>query len=159
MDNIEIVRRACAHLQRRYEERVKGIPYTPIDFRPLYDLLDEDVVFEVPCTYVPEGGVDERTPPFNVVGKEHKGKRAFIEAFENDQSDNENWEVRKPLEYFANGDRVVVLHSERYEQAGVPVPWSESAMVFDLKDGKIVRYTHIADMSGHIAAYNEPVKK
>jgi uncharacterized protein len=60
-----------------------------------------------------------------------------------------------PLEYFARGDRVVVLGRETYEikKTGVAVVGSEYADVVDFRDGLIARLLIIQDLSAFVDAY------
>lgn len=158
-DNVAALTRGLVYLEKRHAEQAAGVTdYTPVDFQTFYDLLADDVIFEVPTTIQPPAEEAarppaERTPPWNVIGCVHHGKDALIAAFGTDQSDIDTWEVQRPLEYLTDGGgKVAVLLSERYLKMGQPVPWSNSVMLFEFRDGKIIRYTHIADMSGHFGA-------
>lgn len=160
MDNLSVLTKALSHLTKRYEETERGLKeYSPIEWQPFFDSLADDVEFEVPCSVAPpEGDPAWNSPPWNVIGRVHRGKQALIKAFAADQEDVRNWEVKQPMQYFidATSNRIVVLHTERYtvkRADDAVVPWTHTAMVFDFRDGKIVRYRHIADLSAHVAAH------
>lgn len=155
-ESIRIVKAGMQHLEKRYEECRTGAEPAPADFQPFYDACSEDVVFHIPMTTEPVDG-EYTKPPWNVLGKPREGKAALIETFVADQSNLNGWEIGAPLEYLASADgsRVVVLLKERYGVGGSEqVPWSEAAMLFDVKDGKITYYKHLADMSGYLVATN-----
>jgi ketosteroid isomerase-like protein len=149
--SIAIVKDAMQHLEKRYAEWQAGADLSPVDFQPFFDACTDDVVFYIPMTSEPEDG-DHSRQPWNVVGKAWQGKEAMIEAFETDQADLADWVVGAPLEYYSNADgtRVVVLLKERYAKPSGSVPWSEAAMVFDMRGGEISSYKHLADMSGYL---------
>ncbi|MEN3284532.1 MAG: hypothetical protein V7607_5672 [Solirubrobacteraceae bacterium] len=155
-ENVAVVRHALSHLHKLYEDGQHGVS-EPVDFGPWFGSLSNDVVFYVPCATAPAADDPAALqPPWNVIGREHHGLDAVKTAFATDQEDIRDWQVQHAPQYFADGDRVVVLHTERYAIArsgGEQVPWTHSAMVFDVRHGKIVRYTHIADMSGHVSAH------
>lgn len=165
-DNVAALTRGLVYLEKRHAEQAAGVTdYTPVDFQTFYDLLADDVEFEVATTTQPpaEEAVkppSERAAPWNVIGCVHRGKESLIAAFSTDQSDIETWEVQHPLVYLTDGgDTVAVLLSERYLKMGQPVPWSKSVMLFEFSDGKIIRYTHIADMSGHFGAVGSALRE
>lgn len=150
-----IVRRALSPYENRHAETAAGSFGIP-DFSPLYEALAADAVLEIPSTSAPGEDDPRRTqPPWDLIGRSHRGIEAIRAAIEGDQEDVAGWEIQRPLEYFSSGDRVVVLLSERYSvrSSTTQVPWSEVAMVFDVRDGEIVRFQVIVDCSGHIAAH------
>ena len=61
----------------------------------------------------------------------------------------------KPLEFFGNGERVVVLGTESVEikKNGVTVPNSEYADVIDFRDGLVTRFSVIQDLTAVVDAY------
>jgi ketosteroid isomerase-like protein len=128
MDNIELARRLI----------------NPPDgnWQPMLDHLADDVVFKVT---VPNG-----TP----ISGEFRGKQAVTEHF---ARLGELLEFRQeaPMEFFGDGDRVVVLGKESVEvkKSGVTVPGSEYADVLDFRDGLITRFLVIQDMSAFADAY------
>jgi ketosteroid isomerase-like protein len=99
------------------------------DFQPFFDHLDDDVVFTTS------------------VG-ELRGKQAVIHYFRHSGELLEFRPYERPQEYFANGDRVVMLGEEtlrvRATGATTRVPW---AWAYDLRDGLITRIEAIEDLS------------
>ena len=112
------------------------------NWQPLLDRLADDVVFKVT---VPEG-----TP----ISGEFRGKQAVIGHFER-LGDLLEFRQEEPMEFFANGRRVVVLGKESVEikRSGVTVPGSEWVTVLDFRDGLITRFLVIQDMSAFADAY------
>jgi ketosteroid isomerase-like protein len=128
MDNIELARRLI----------------NPPDgnWQPFLDHLADDVVFKVT---VPDG-----TP----ISGEFRGKEAVMGHFER-LGDLLEFRQEQPMEFFGDGDRVVVLGKESVEikPSGVTVPGSEYADVLDFRDGLITRFLVIQDMSAFADAY------
>jgi ketosteroid isomerase-like protein len=128
MDNIELARQLI----------------NPPDgnWQPLLDHLADDVVFKVT---VPEG-----TP----ISGEFRGRQAVTEHFERVGGLLE-FRQEEPMEFFGDGERVVVLGKESVEikRSGVTVPGSEYADVLDFHDGLITRFLVIQDMSRFAEAY------
>jgi ketosteroid isomerase-like protein len=128
MDNIELARQLI----------------NPPDgnWQPLLDHLADDVVFKVT---VPEG-----TP----ISGEFRGRQAVTEHFERVGGLLE-FRQEEPMEFFGDGERVVVLGKESVEikRSGVTVPGSEYADVLDFHDGLITRFLVIQDMSKFAEAY------
>jgi ketosteroid isomerase-like protein len=128
MDNIELAKRLI----------------NPPDgnWQPLLDHLADDVVFKVT---VPEG-----TP----ISGEFRGKQAVIGHFAR-LGELLEFRQEEPMEFFGDGDRVVVLGKETVEikPSGVTVPGSEYADVLDFRDGLITRFLVIQDMSAFADAY------
>jgi ketosteroid isomerase-like protein len=112
------------------------------DWPRLIDRLAEDVVLKVT---IPDG-----TP----VSGEFRGKQAVVEHLLNLGNILE-FQQEKPLEFFGNGDRVVVLGTESVEikQNGVTVPNSEYATVLDFDDGLVTRFSVIQDLTAVVDAY------
>jgi ketosteroid isomerase-like protein len=112
------------------------------DWPLLIDHLADDVVFKVT---VPDG-----TP----ISGEFRGKRAVVDHF-NRLGSLLEFHQEQPLQYFAEGDRVVVLGKERFDvkENGVSVSGSEYADVFDFREGLITRFLIIQDMSAVVEAY------
>jgi ketosteroid isomerase-like protein len=112
------------------------------DWQPLVDHLADDVVFRVT---IPEG-----TP----ISGELRGKQAMVDHLMN-LGDLLEFRQEKPLEYYGNGDRVVVLGQESVEvkKSGVTVPHSEYATVLDFRGDLITRFLVIQDMSAFVDAY------
>lgn len=143
MGNIAVAKKALTHLTKRLEEQQRGVSkYTPFEYEPWFNCLADEVVMKVPC---PSG-----TPVFE---SEFHGKQAVIDLFTMGDP-VENLEMNRPLEYFGNGDRVVVLGAETYtlKKQGVTIGPLEFAMVLDFRDGLITRYLHIEDMSEYVEA-------
>jgi ketosteroid isomerase-like protein len=112
------------------------------DWQPLVDHLAEHVVFRVT---IPDG-----TP----ISGELRGKQAMVDHLMN-LGDLLEFRQEKPLEYYGNGDRVVVLGQESVEvkKSGVTVPHSEYATVLDFRGDLITRFLVIQDMSAFVDAY------
>jgi ketosteroid isomerase-like protein len=112
------------------------------DWPRLIDHLADDVVFKVT---IPDG-----TP----VSGEFRGKQAVVEHFVN-LGNLLEFHQEQPLEYFGNGERVVVLGKETVEikKNGVTVPNSEYADVFDFQDGLVTRFSIIQDLTAVVDAY------
>jgi hypothetical protein len=81
--------------------------------------------------------------------------------------DREDWELlfdhlaaefrqEQPLEYFGQGDRVVILGTESFEvkRSGVTIRGSHYAEIVDLRDGLITRFLIIQDLSAFVEAYH-----
>jgi ketosteroid isomerase-like protein len=112
------------------------------DWPRLIDHLADDVVFKVT---IPDG-----TP----ISSELRGKQAVVEHLLNLGSLLE-FQQEKPLEFFGNGDRVVVLGQETVEikKNGVAVRGSEYVDVLDFDDGLITRFSIIQDLTAVVDAY------
>jgi ketosteroid isomerase-like protein len=112
------------------------------DWPRLIDRLAEDVVFKVT---IPEG-----TP----ISGEFRGREAVVEHLLNLGNILE-FRQEKPLEFFGNGERVVVLGTESVEikKNGVSVPHSEYATVLDFQDGQVTRFSVIQDLTAVVDAY------
>jgi ketosteroid isomerase-like protein len=112
------------------------------DWPRLIDRLAEDVVFKVT---IPEG-----TP----ISGEFRGREAVVEHLLNLGNILE-FRQEKPLEFFGNGERVVVLGTESLEikKNGVSVPHSEYATVLDFQDGQVTRFSVIQDLTAVVDAY------
>jgi ketosteroid isomerase-like protein len=116
------------------------------DWPLLIDRLADDVVFKAT---IPEG-----TP----VSGEFRGKQAVVEHLLNLGNVLE-FRQEKPLEFFGNGERVVVLGTESVEikKNGVTVPGSEYVTVFDFHDGQVTRFSVIQDLTAVVDAYRNGV--
>jgi ketosteroid isomerase-like protein len=112
------------------------------DWPRLIHRLADDVVLKVT---IPDG-----TP----VSGEFRGKQAVVDHLLNVGNLLE-FRQEKPLEYYGNGDRVVVLGQESVEikKNGVTVPHSEYADVLDFRGDRITRFLIIQDMSAFVDAY------
>jgi ketosteroid isomerase-like protein len=108
----------------------------------LIDRLADDVVFKVT---IPDG-----TP----VSPELRGKPAVVEHLIN-LGNLLEFRQEQPLEFFGNGERVVVLGTESVEikKNGVTVPNSEYATVLDFDDGLVTRFSVIQDLTAVVDAY------
>jgi ethanolamine utilization protein EutQ len=119
-------------LRQIYEPLARG----ESDLGPFFDALADDVEF--------------RTP----VGTVH-GRQAVIDYFEADAAALEVDPFVRPLEYYADGNRVVVLGDEtfRVRQSGA-THRAEWAWVHDVRDGLITRITaiqHLGPVAEHEA--------
>jgi ketosteroid isomerase-like protein len=114
------------------------------DWPRLIDRLADDVVFKVT---IPDG-----TP----VSGEFRGKQAVVDHLLN-LGNHLEFRQEKPLEFFGNGERVVVLGQEAVaiKKSGVTVPHSEYATVLDFREGLITRFLVIQDISAFVDAYRD----
>ena len=114
------------------------------DWPRLIDRLADDVVFKVT---IPDG-----TP----VSGEFRGKQAVVEHLLNLGS-LLDFRQEKPLEFFGNGERVVVLGKETVEikKNGATVHHSEYATVLDFREGLVTRFLVVQDMSAFVDAYRD----
>ena len=112
------------------------------DWPRLIDRLADDVVFKAT---IPDG-----TP----VSGEFRGKQAVAEHL-TQLGDILEFRQEKPLEFFGDGERVVVLGSETVEikKNGARVPNSEYATILDFRDGFVTRFTVIQDLTAVVDAY------
>ena len=112
------------------------------DWPRLIDRLADDVIFKVT---IPDG-----TP----VSGEFRGKQAVVEHLLN-LGNLLEFRQEKPLEFFGNGERVVVLGTESVEikKNGVTVPNSEYATILDFHDGLVTRFSVIQDLTAVVDAY------
>jgi uncharacterized protein len=119
-DNVTLMRRVWGPFERGESD----------DFGPFFDLLADDVMFKLP------------------VG-ELRGKAALIDYFANASTALEFNPFEKPLEYYGDGDRVVILGDEtfRVKESGA-AHRAEWAWVIDVHDGRITRIAAIQDLSG-----------
>lgn len=136
IDRVTIVRKALEHL-------LMGPDYR----QPFYDLLADDVVFEVACP--------DDTP---IYGRKIQGKQAAIKYFSSGSPDLiDDVVMDRPLEYIDDPERhrVIVLGAESYslKQLGVRIGPNEFAITFELRDALITRYFHIENLSAFIDAF------
>jgi ketosteroid isomerase-like protein len=112
------------------------------DWQPLIDHLAHDVVFKAT---IPDG-----TP----ISGAFRGKQAVVDHLVR-LGDILEFRQEQPLQFFGNGDRVVILGKETVEikKSGVTVPGSEYATVLEFHDGLITRFLVIQDLSAVLDAY------
>jgi ketosteroid isomerase-like protein len=115
------------------------------DWELLFDHLAEDVVFEVT--------ISDGTP----ISGQFRGRRAVLEHFKN-LGNIAEFRQEQPLEYFGQGDRVVVLGRESSEvkKSGMTIRGSHYAEIVDLRDRLITRFLIIQDLSAFVEAYQTP---
>jgi hypothetical protein len=100
------------------------------DLGPFFDALAENVVFKLPLG-------------------ELLGKQAVIDYFVHGSDTLEFEPFEVPMEYFGDGDRVVMLNEETFRvKANGVTHRAEWAWVIDVHDGLITRIVHIQDLSG-----------
>ena len=110
--------------------------------QPLFDALAEDVVLSVT--------VAEGTP----ISGEFRGRDAVIQYFETLGEVGEFDPFVRPLEYFASGNRVVILGEERFNIKKTGASGStDFAFVYDFLDGLVTRLLFIEDTSAIADAY------
>ncbi len=118
--NIELMKRIWGPLERGESD----------DFQPFFDALADDVVYELP------------------VGKV-RGKDAVAGYLAHASVTMEFQPFDKPLQYYGNGDRVVIVGSETFKVKKTGATHhSEWAWVVHMHDGLITRIVHIQDLSG-----------
>jgi ketosteroid isomerase-like protein len=112
------------------------------DWQPLIDHLADDVVFKAT---IPDG-----TP----ISGAFRGKQAVVDHLVR-LGDILEFRQEQPLQFFGNGDRVVILGKETVDvkKSGVTVPGSEYATVLEFHDGLITRFLVIQDLSAVLDAY------
>jgi ketosteroid isomerase-like protein len=100
------------------------------DLRPFFDALADDVVFRLP------------------VGELH-GRQAVIDYFANAAAKLDFRPYEKPLEYYGDGDRVVVVGDEtfRVKETGA-THRADWAWIFEVHDREITAVLAIQDLSG-----------
>ncbi|MGH8984938.1 MAG: nuclear transport factor 2 family protein [Acidimicrobiia bacterium] len=99
------------------------------DSQPFFDALAEDVVFTLSVGEV-------------------RGKQAVIDYFVNASATMEFNPFVRPLEYYGDGDRVVILGDEifRVKESGA-THRAEWAWVVDVHDGRITRILGMQDLA------------
>jgi ketosteroid isomerase-like protein len=112
------------------------------DWQPLIDHLADDVVFKAT---IPDG-----TP----ISGAFRGKQAVVDHLVR-LGDILEFRQEQPLQFFGNGDRVVILGKETVDvkKSGVTVPGSEYATILEFHDGLITRFLVIQDLSAVLDAY------
>jgi ketosteroid isomerase-like protein len=112
------------------------------DWHPLIDHLADDVVFKAT---IPDG-----TP----ISGAFRGKQAVVDHLVR-LGDILEFRQEQPLQFFGNGDRVVILGKETVDvkKSGVTVPGSEYATILEFHDGLITRFLVIQDLSAVLDAY------
>jgi ethanolamine utilization protein EutQ len=110
-------------------------------FQPFFDALADDVVFKTP------------------VG-ELRGKQAVVDYFVGAGETMEFRPFDAPLEYFRDGDRVVIVGDEtfRVKRTGA-THHADWAWIYDVRDGLITRIKAIEDLSGVADAIREVIAK
>jgi ethanolamine utilization protein EutQ len=111
------------------------------DFQPFFDALADDVVVK-----------------FSV--GELRGKQAVVDYFANAATTMDFRPFEKPLEYYGDGDRAVIVGDEtfRVRETGV-THRAEWAWVVDVHDGLITRIVGIQDLSGVAGPVREAIVK
>jgi ethanolamine utilization protein EutQ len=111
------------------------------DLSPFFDALSESVIFKLPLG-------------------ELRGKQAVIDYFVHGSDTLEFEPFEVPMEYFGNGDRVVMLNDETFRVKATGVTHrAEWAWVIDVHDGLITRIVHIQDLSGVAEPVAEAISK
>jgi ketosteroid isomerase-like protein len=112
------------------------------NWQPLLDHLAEDVVFRVT---IPEG-----TP----ISGEFRGRRAVVGHFHG-LDDLLEFRQEEPMQFFADGDRVVVVGRETFvvKKNGQTVTGSDYADVLRFRDGLISDFLVIQDLTAVVDAY------
>jgi ketosteroid isomerase-like protein len=118
--------------------------FTKGDVPGVLDRLAEDIEWKIAGpSELPYAGV-------------HRGRDEVARFFESFGRAAE-FEVFEPQEYFARGDKVVVLGRERQRvKATGRVVETEWAMVFTVSGGKIARFHNFVDTHAVAAAHRGP---
>jgi len=129
-ENIAVVQQAYAAFQRG-------------DVQGILELVAEDVEWEG------AKGVPQKVP----FGGLRRGKAGVAEFFAS-VGREEEFSHFEPKEFFASGDRVVVLGSyhAKVRRTGKSFE-GEWTMAFTFRGGKVVRFTEYADSYGIAAAF------
>lgn len=129
MDNVAMLQRVWTPLERGESG----------DMQPFFDSLDDTVVFETSVGEL-------RGKPAVVYYFTHIGELVDARPFE------------RPLEYFGNGDRVVILGEETFvvKESGVTAH-AKWAWVHDIRDGKVTRIVSIQDLSAVAETIREAI--
>ncbi|RZS33997.1 SnoaL-like protein [Herbihabitans rhizosphaerae] len=129
--NVALLRRIWDPLERGESD----------DFQPFMDALADDVVFELPV-----GDLD--------------GKRAVADYFTHAAGLVEFHPFEKPLEYYGDGSRVVIVGAETFRVKDTGVAHSaEWAWVVHFHDGLISRIVHIQDLTDVADTIREAVSR
>jgi ethanolamine utilization protein EutQ len=119
IDNVALLRSIWGPLERGESH----------DFGPFFDALAAEVTYET------------------AVG-ELRGKQALIHYFAPASATIEFNPFEKPLEYYGEGDRVVILGDETFKVKDTGATHrAEWAWVIDVYDGLITRILHLQDLS------------
>jgi ketosteroid isomerase-like protein len=114
------------------------------DMKPLIEQLSEDVVFRVT---IPEG-----TP----VSGEFRGKEAVTKYFAETLPAVAVFKQQVPMEFVADGDRVIVLGDDAYSLKKTGETFrSPYAMIVNYEGERIKSILVIQDLSGLAMAYRE----
>jgi len=130
-DNVSLMKRIWGPLERGESD----------DYQPFFDALADEVVLKTSVGEV-------------------RGKKELIDYFVNASTTTEFHPFEKPLEYYGDGDRVVILGDETFKvrESGV-THRAEWAWVVDLHDGLITRILAIQDLSGVADTIEEAMAK
>lgn len=111
------------------------------DYGPFFGALADDVVLEVSVGEV-------------------RGKQAVIDYYVHASATLEFQPFERPLEYFGDGDRVVILGSETFtiKESGT-IHRAEWAWVIDIDNGRITRILGIEDLAGVADLVHEALAK
>jgi ketosteroid isomerase-like protein len=136
MDNLALAKQAFSY----WDEEALGGERGAHSHQALFDLLADDVVFEVTCP-----------PDTHLWGKPIVGKQRVIEHYTVEAPavlDGGGSDLSEPPVWFVNGDRVVMFgeHDYKIKKTGVQVR-REFVHVLDFKDRKIAKFTVIEDLS------------
>ena len=93
-------------------------------------------------------------PDGTPISGEFRGKQATVDHLKALGNVLE-FRQEQPLQFFGNGERVVILGKESVEvkKSGITVPASDYATVLDFRDGLITRFLVIQDLSAVLDAY------
>jgi uncharacterized protein len=137
-DNIALAKQAWTHGHVSTDERQAS------DLQPLFDLFDEDIVFKLA---IPDG-----TP----LSGEFRGKQAVMDLYTRTVPELfEDSRLEGPIEFFGNGDQVLLLCTQSYtvRKTGVRVTDKKFALLLDFRGRKITRMVKVEDWAEFVDAY------
>lgn len=148
-NNIDVAKSAWSHLSKNTYEITDDPAAAGVlgrSLKKLYDALADDVVLKF--------GWPEDTPVF---GGEFRGKEAVVDLWTNQEPRLiEDYSLECSPEFFASGDRVVMLLMYEYYKIVKNDVWARNcpeAVVMDFRDGQISRLLMVGDSSYWNDAY------
>lgn len=140
-DTIELAKKAYHHWEIKSSER------TPDDFKSMFDLLADDVVFR--------GSWPDTVPGYGGVFRGKEAVRNLIAVV--DSESVSDIDLERPLEFIGSGDKVVVLGSQRYKinKTGTYARNKLFAIVLTFRRGLIAEILQFEDVTEWLDAHRE----
>jgi hypothetical protein len=113
------------------------------NFRPLFDHFPDDIELKVTITVG------------SPLCMERRGKQSIISYLQN-VSEAPTLRIGGPLDFFASGERIVVIRDEHFAIGSGLTVRSESALVFEIHDGLITRLGIHYELSPRVEACPTP---